>query len=80
MAKKVRFSLEMKNGVEVTDLESLKENFDIEKVKQYMIDGRLLTWLQDRYYEDEADEVEELATDISDSTNQVPLLRKRHTA
>ncbi|MEE0854787.1 hypothetical protein [Eubacterium ventriosum] len=60
MAKKVRFSLEMKNGVEVTDLESLKENFDIEKVKQYMIDGRLLTWLQDRYYEDEADEVEEL--------------------
>ena len=60
MAKKIRFSLEMKNGVEVTDLEGLQENFDLEKVKEYMVNGRLLTWLQDRYYEDEADEIEEL--------------------
>ena len=33
MAKKIRFSLEMKNGVEVTDLEGLQETFDLEKVK-----------------------------------------------
>ena len=60
MARKVKFPLIMKDGVEVRTLDELKENFDVEKVVSYFNDGRLLTWLQSRYYEDEADKIEQL--------------------
>lgn len=60
MAKKVKFALEMANGEQVRNLEDLKEHFDIDKVVSYFNDGRLLTWLKSRYYEDEAEQVEQL--------------------
>lgn len=57
MAKKIRFPLEMKNGVEVRDIEELKENFSLEQVLFYLSDGKLETWLRDRYLDDMADAV-----------------------
>lgn len=61
MAKKVKFPLDMGNDVSVRTLDELKENYNTEKVTEYFLDGRLLTWLSSRYYDDEAEQVRELA-------------------
>ena len=63
MAKKIKFTLEMKDGVQVRTLEDLQENFDIEKVVGYFSDGKLQTWLDERYYEDEAEAISKLSKD-----------------
>lgn len=60
MAKKIRFPLEMKNSVQVRTLSELKEHWDIDKIEGYFLDGKLETWLRDRYYEAEAEKVSEL--------------------
>ena len=42
MAKKIRFSLEMEQGVEVRSLEELRENFSLERVvlsNQWKVDN-----------------------------------------
>lgn len=60
MAKKIRFPLEMKDGVEVRSIEELRENFSLEQVLSYLSNGKLETWLRDRYQNDIADAVSEL--------------------
>lgn len=60
MAKKVKFPLDMGNEVYVRTLEELKENYNSEKVTEYFLDGRLLTWLEDRYFDDEAEQIRKL--------------------
>ena len=60
MAKKIRFPLEMENGVKVRDLRELRENFSLARVLIYFSNGKLITWLRDRYVDDIADEVEKL--------------------
>ena len=55
MARKIKFALEMTDGVEVRDLDDLREHFNLERVIKYFHSGQLLSWLRDRYYEDEAD-------------------------
>lgn len=67
MAKRVRFPLEMDNGVEVRDLEALRENFSLPRVIEYLKNGKLVTWLKDRYANDLAEALEKI--DIED--NQV---------
>lgn len=57
MAKKIRFPLEMKDGIEVRDLEGLKENFSLERILFYWADGKLEIWLRDRYLNDIADAI-----------------------
>lgn len=59
MAKKIKFALEM-NGVKIRTMEELQENFDLDAAVQYLLDGKLLTWLGDRFYEDEAEKIAEL--------------------
>lgn len=66
MAKKIKFPLKMKNGAEVRTLDELKENFDLESVLGYFADGRLTTWLSDRYYDDKAATVSALSVDTTD--------------
>lgn len=61
--RKIKFALEMKDGEQVRDLEALQEHFDLEKVIGYFQDGKLLTWLEDRFYDDEADAVRDLSGD-----------------
>lgn len=73
MAKKVRFPLEMKNGVQVRTIEELRTNFDMEKIMEYMLDGKLVTWLNDRYYVAQADELSKI--DVHDSDIKQSLCR-----
>ena len=56
----------MANGVLVRTLDELKENWDLEKVINYYLNGKLQTWLTDRYYTELADKVSALS-DISDN-------------
>ena len=50
----------MRNGVLVRTLEELKENFDIESLLEYYESGKLVEWLESRYYDIEAQKVSEL--------------------
>lgn len=58
MAKKIRFPLIMKDGIQVRTIEELRENFDLEKVIEYYINGKLIIWLKDRNYKDKANDLE----------------------
>lgn len=60
MAKKIRFPLAMADGVQIRTLDELKEHFDLEAVLEYYKSGKLLTWLQDRYLETEAEAIQAL--------------------
>lgn len=71
MARKIKFSLEMPNGKKVNTIEELQDNFDLEKVMAYFLDGKLLRWLDDRYYDEEAEAVEELKADDSDLSHKL---------
>lgn len=64
--KKIKLPLEMDNGVQVRTLEELKENWSLEKILMHYLNGRLLSWLNDRYYSDIAEKVENIKH-ISDS-------------
>ncbi len=57
MARKIRFPLQMKNGVQVRTLEELRENFYLESVLGYFENGKLATWLKDRYYDELAESI-----------------------
>ena len=60
MAKKIRFPLEMDDGIEVRTMDELREHFAISPVLAYLENGKLLTWLRDRYEDDLADALESL--------------------
>jgi len=64
MARSVRLPLIMKNGEAATDINSLKDNFDAESVVKYFLDGTLEKWLNERYYEDEAEAITQI--DVKD--------------
>ena len=59
------------NGVEVRDLENLRENFNIETLTEYFADGKLVNWLRARYYEDEAEKVAELVKGAPEFINKL---------
>ncbi len=61
MAKRVKFPLDMGNEIMVRDIDELKANYNAEKVTEYFLNGKLLTWLEDRYYDEEAAQVKALA-------------------
>ena len=63
MAKTVRFPLKMRDDIEVRTMGELKENWDMEKIVGYFLDGKLTTWLAGRRYEREAAQVELLEKD-----------------
>ena len=67
MARKIKFALEMKDGAKVRNsLEELRENFDLEKAIGYFLSGKLTEWLEDRYYEDEAEALDAIDKDAPD--------------
>lgn len=61
MAKKVNFPLDMGNDIKARSIEELKANYNAEKVTEYFLNGKLLTWLEDRYYDEEAEQIRELS-------------------
>ena len=67
MARKIRVKAPLLvNGIEIRDIDVLRDNFDIEAIIGYAFDGKLVKWLRDRYYDEEADEVEALSQDDPD--------------
>lgn len=70
MAKKT-FALELKDGIEVKTIEELRENFDLEKVVEYFKDGRLLEWLEDHFYDDEAEAIESIEVDDKNTPQKI---------
>lgn len=60
MAKKIRFPLEMENGVEVRSMEELRDNFSISRVLSYLKNGKLEVWLRDRFETDIAEKIGQL--------------------
>ena len=71
MAKKIKFALKLKDGADVRTLEALQEHFDLEKVTAYFLDGKLLEWLEDRYYDEEAEKIRALDKDAKDFHKQL---------
>jgi len=69
MAKKT-FALEM-NGVEVKTLEELRENFNLEEAVEYFKSGELVDWLADRFYDDEADAIENISADDKNLSQKI---------
>ncbi len=65
MAKKIRFPLEMEQGVEVRSLDELRDSFSLARVLVYVSNRKLVTWLRDRYIDEIADAIECL--DVNDS-------------
>ena len=71
MARKIKFPLKMKDGYDARSIEELREHFDLESVLGYFADGRLQTWLRDRYLDDEAQQVSELDSNDSDLVTKI---------
>lgn len=66
MAKKIKFPLVLKDGRQARTMEELREYFDLEKIYGDFISGRLAEWLEDRYYEEEAKQVQELSLQVQE--------------
>lgn len=66
MAKKMKFPLILKDGQQARTMEELREYFDLEKIYGNFISGRLAEWLEDRYYEEEAKQVQELNLQVQE--------------
>ena len=69
MAKKT-FAIEM-NGIEIKTLEDLRKNFDLEKAVTYFKTGELLNWLEDRFYDDEAEKIENISADDKNLSQKI---------
>lgn len=61
----IKFPLKMR-GVDVRNLEDLREHFDLNAAVAYFKDGKLVKWLEARYYDDEADEISSLDENAPD--------------
>jgi hypothetical protein len=60
----------MSNGNEVRKIDELRENFDLEKITEYYLEGKLITWLQHRNYIEELSQIEKLQ--FCDNKNEIP--------
>lgn len=67
---KIKFALEMKDGVKVRTLEELQTHFDLEKALLYFFDGKLEKWLEDRYYDQEVQALVALNREDADFQEQ----------
>lgn len=58
--RRKRFSLILKDGTAVENLESMRENFDLRKIRQYFESGELMDWLEGWRYSDLVPKIESL--------------------
>jgi hypothetical protein len=58
-------------NAQVTDLKELQKNFDLAAVLAYYKNERLVKWLEERYYEDEAKKIKALDPNASDFKQQL---------
>lgn len=66
MAKKIKFPLHMKNGYKVRTLEELQQEGDIKTILEYFHNGKLISWLEDRGYNDILDNMQNLDATTED--------------
>lgn len=59
------------NGVIVHSLKELRENYNAEEMLDYYIEGDLLAWLEQHYYENEASALKEISCDQQECTQKV---------
>lgn len=71
MAKKIRFPLIMDNEREVKTIEELREFFSAERVIEYLKNGQLVVWLNDRYLNDIAEKVSAIDANNKNAENQL---------
>ena len=67
MAKKIRFPLEMDNGIQVRSMEELRNNFSLGRVLTYVQNDKLEIWLRDRYENNIAADIEGVVKDAIES-------------
>ena len=60
MDRKIKYALQMGDGVNVRTLEDLRQHFDFNEVTGYYVDHKLIEWLEDRYYDDVKQNIEAL--------------------
>lgn len=60
--KKIRFPLLMENGVEARTLDELRNNFSVVSVTEYIKSGKMITWLEDRFENELAENIKLLDT------------------
>ena len=60
---KMKYLLDMDDGVVVADIDELKEHYNEDKAVEHFRSGRLLEWLTTRFYDEEAEAVEQLSAD-----------------
>lgn len=70
MKRVIKFPLIMSNGKEVRTIDELRENFELEKITEYYLEGKLKIWLQHRNYLNELSNFEILES--CDNRNEVP--------
>lgn len=58
--RKNKFGLDFGDGAEIQTMEELREKFNLKKVMEYFKNRRLMAWLEDRFYSDEADALKSL--------------------
>lgn len=66
MAGKIKFPLKMPGDALVRSIEELREHFDLKTVLEYYSSGRLIDWLESRYYDVEAEKVKALDSSSAD--------------
>lgn len=69
--RREKFLLELEGGAQVATMEELRQNFDLEKIMDYLEDGRLEKWLRDRFYAAEADAIKTLHPDDEDTPEKL---------
>ena len=69
--RKNKFPLEFDDGVLINTMEELREKFNLKKVMGYFKNRRLIVWLEDRFYSDEADAIKALKTSDSNIPQKV---------
>ena len=72
MARKVKFPLELKDGyLARSNIEEVREHFDLEKIIAQFHNGRLKIWLDDHYLPEMAEQVAGLDADATDLAAQL---------
>ena len=71
MPRKIKFALEMADGIEVRSIEELRDHFDLDNVIEYFRNGKLLEWLQDRYYDEESELISAINEDDEHSSEEL---------
>lgn len=67
----VKFPLKMADGAAVRTLEDLREHFDLTTVLSYYDNGRLVKWLENGYYDEEAGKVAALDAASADFAKEL---------